>query len=481
MPIMSLQKGVPTVGIQIQGSEAITGQRLGESCGIVALAESIPVGYRLIQSLRIIQHRGQESAGISIATGKDQKNYRGMGLVNDVFSGVKIEGDKGMGIGHIRYSTAGSSTLENAQPLSAKIGTYQISIGHNGEIVNAPELKQKLESKGYSFVTNSDTEVIMKLLSIELSKTFDPVKSMATAFRKLVGAYSLNIMINDRVFVARDPNGIRPLVVGTTQYGYGAASETVVFDQLNGKTIRDVMPGEIVEIKKDGIKSSIYDGNGKTAHCMFEYVYFSRPDSIVDGKNVFKVRMKLGKILARESRVEADCVVAVPDSARTHAQGYAEESGIPLTEGLIKNRYTDRTFIMPEQSGRESELDIKLNAIRDLIDGKRLVLVDDSIIRGNTMRKIVSLLRSKGAKEVHVRIASPPISHPCYLGVDMKTKEHFIASGRDPKEISRLIGADSLSYLSLNGLVEAIGFEKGNLCLGCLTGKYPVRIGRHSQ
>ena len=465
---------------QTHGSEVITGRSLGESCGIVALAESVPVGYRLIQSLRIIQHRGQESAGISISTGKSLKNYRGMGLVNEVFSGVKIEKDIGMGIGHIRYSTAGSSTIENAQPLFANIGKYQIAMGHNGEIVNAIQLKRSLESKGYSFATNSDTEVIMKLLSIELSKTDDPILSMKSAFKKLVGAYSLNIMINQRVFVARDPNGIRPLVVGTTEFGYCAASESVVFDQLNGKVIRDVKPGEIVEIKKNEIDSFMYNEGARTAHCMFEYVYFARPDSVLDTRSVFETRMELGRILARESPVEdGDCVVAVPDSARTHAQGYAEESGIPLTEGLIKNRYVDRTFIMPEQTGRENELDIKLNPIKQLIDGKKVILIDDSIIRGNTTRKIVRLLKKYGAKEVHLRIACPPVRYPCYLGIDMKTKDQFIAANRSIKEINTKLGADSLSYISLEGLIEATHQGKEKLCLGCLTGKYPVKVANH--
>ncbi len=466
--------------IRTQGSEIITGRSLGESCGIVALAESVPVGYRLVQSLRIIQHRGQESSGVAISTGKVLKNYRGMGLVNEVFSGIKLEKDAGMGIGHIRYSTAGSSTLENAQPLYANIGKYEIAIGHNGEIVNASQLKKSLESKGYSFATNSDTEVIMKLISIELSKTADPIMSMKNTFRKLVGAYSLNIMINQRVFVARDPNGIRPLVVGTTEYGYCAASESVVFDQLNGKKIRDVRPGEIVEIKKNEIDSFMYNGDARTAHCMFEYVYFARPDSVMDGRSVFEARMELGRILARESPVDgADCVVAVPDSARTHAQGYAEESGIPLSEGLIKNRYVDRTFIMPEQAGRESELDIKLNPIKQLIEGKKVVLVDDSIIRGNTTRKIVKMLKRYGAKEVHLRIACPPVRFPCYLGIDMKTKDQFIAANRSLSEINAKLGADSLRYVSLEGLIAATGLGRENLCLGCLTGKYPVRIGKH--
>ncbi|MEM0127476.1 MAG: amidophosphoribosyltransferase [Thermoplasmatales archaeon] len=462
--------------IQTQGSEATTGQRPGEFCGIVALAERVPVGYRLIQSLRIIQHRGQESAGISLILNGKAKTIKGMGLVNEVFSGIKLERDDGLGIGHIRYSTSGSSVIENAQPLYANIGKYEISIGHNGEIVNAPEIREKLESKGYSFSTNSDTEVILKLLSIELSRSSDPIKAISASFKKLIGAYSLDIMINGRVFVARDPNGIRPLVIGTTEYGYGGASESVVFDQLGGKMLRDVLPGEIVEITKGGFKSYRFADEAKDAHCMFEYVYFARPDSIMDGRNVFAVRYELGKMLARESNVEADYVIPVPDSGRSHAMGYAEESGIPFTEGLIKNRYIDRTFIMPEQSGREHEIYIKLNPVRELIEGKRVVLVDDSIIRGNTMRRIVKLLKDNGAKEVHVRVASPPVRYPCYLGIDMKTKAQFIASNRTEEEVCESIGADSLRYLSLDGLVKAIGLGKGKLCLGCLTGRYPVRI-----
>ncbi|MGC8644952.1 MAG: amidophosphoribosyltransferase [Thermoplasmata archaeon] len=464
--------------IRTPGSEVTAGRSLGESCGIVALAERIPVGYRLVQSLRIIQHRGQESAGISFLIGGKAKTLRGMGLVNEVFSGVKLDRDEGLGIGHIRYSTAGSSVIENAQPLYANIGKYEVSIGHNGEIVNALSLREKLESRGYSFSTNSDTEVILKLLSIELSRTADPIAAMKASFRRLIGAYSLNLMINGRVFVARDPNGIRPLVIGTTEYGYGAASESVVFDQLGGKMVRDVSPGEIVEIGKDGFTSYRFSEGGREAHCMFEYVYFARPDSMMEGRNVFEVRNMLGRILARESRVEGDCVVPVPDSGRSHAMGYAEESGIPFTEGLIKNRYVDRTFIMPEQSGRENELDIKLNPVRGLVAGKRVVLVDDSIIRGNTMRKIVKMLRNSGATEVHVRVASPPVRYPCYLGIDMKTKEQFIASNKSEEEICRSIGADSLRYLSLEGLIKAIGLGKGRLCLGCLTGKYPVSIAK---
>ncbi len=462
--------------IPIQGSGNTAGRSLNEACGVIALAERIPVGYRLVQSLRIIQHRGQESAGIALTGNKGVIVYKGMGLANEVFSGKKLDEESCSGIGHIRYSTAGSSVIDNAQPLYAKIKNIEIAIGHNGEIANASEIKEDLENKGYSFITNSDTEVIMKLISIELSKDPDPVKAMQNTFKKLVGAYSLVLIIDDRTFAVRDPNAIRPLSVGRTSYGYGASSEDVVFYQLGGEPVRDLNPGEIVEIKENGFASYYIDEPRKPAHCMFEYVYFARPDSTLDGKNVFLVRKNIGRMLAKEKPVEADLVIPVPDSGRSHALGYAEESGIPFVEGLIKNRYIDRTFIMPEQKGRENELDIKLNPIREIIEGKRLVLVDDSIVRGNTMKKIVRLLRERGAKEVHVRIGSPPIVAPCYLGIDMKTRSQFIASGKSLDEISRDINADSLAYLSLKGLIESIGLPEDNLCLGCLTGIYPVKI-----
>lgn len=462
--------------IPIQGSGSTAGRSLNEACGVIALAEEIPVSYRIVQSLRIIQHRGQESAGIALVAGDGIKVIKGMGLANEVFSGRKIDYNSFSGIGHIRYSTAGSSIIDNAQPLFARIKNIEISMGHNGEISNADEIKEELESNGYSFITNSDTEVIMKLISIELSKNPDPVRAMQLTFKKLIGAYSLVLIINDRVFAVRDPNAIRPLSIGKTEYGYGASSEDIVFYQLGGAPIRDVNPGEIVEIRKDGIRSYSLEDVRKPAHCMFEYVYFARPDSTLDGRNVFLVRKNIGRVLARESPVDADLVIPVPDSGRSHALGFSEESGIPFVEGLIKNRYVDRTFIMPEQKGRENELDIKLNPIKEIIEGKRLVLVDDSIVRGNTMKKIVKLLKERGAKEVHVRIGSPPIVAPCYLGIDMKTRSQFIASGKSLDEILRDIDADSLAYLSLNGLIESIGLPEENLCLGCLTGVYPVKI-----
>ncbi len=464
------------MGILPRESENIAGQKPDEKCGVVALFEDNGVGYRLVQSLRILQHRGQESAGITIIENNNHRTYKGMGLVNEVFSHVNIYANSDRGIGHVRYSTAGSSTLDNAQPIYSRVGKFQISIGHNGEVTNAEELREDLESMGYSFNTTSDTEVILRLLAINLAKGLDPIEALKLTFGKIVGAYSLVIMINDRVFGVRDPNAIRPLAVGKTEKGYGIASENVVFDQLGGTIIRDLYPGEIIEIEKDGFKSYRF-GSPSPAHCMFEYVYFARPDSTMDGRNIFEVRRKLGEILAEEAPVNADIVVPVPDSGRSHALGFSSKSGIPFVEGLIKNRYVDRTFIMPTQVGRANEIDIKLHPIKEIVKDKRVVLVDDSIVRGNTMRKLVKMLRDAGAKEVHVRVGSPPIKYPCYLGIDMKTKDQFIArDGKSFQKLAEEFGADSVGYISVEGLINAIGLGKDNLCLGCLTGVYPIRI-----
>lgn len=457
-------------------SESTAGQNPGEKCGVVALFEEPGVEYRLIQSLRILQHRGQESAGITILVRDDLKTFKGMGLVNEVFSNINVNANSDRGIGHIRYSTAGSSTMDNAQPIYSRVGKFQISIGHNGEITNADEIRENLESNGYSFNTTSDTEVILRLLAINLAKGLDVVDAMKVTFTKIKGAYSLVIMVNDRVFGVRDPNAIRPLVLGKTSKGYGIASEDVVFDQLGGKIIRDLFPGEIVELKSDGFESHRF-GTPSPAYCMFEFVYFARPDSTMQGKNIFEVRKRLGEILAEESPVDADVVIPVPDSGRSHALGYALKSKIPFMEGLIKNRYVDRTFIMPTQAERANEIDIKLHPIREIVKDKRVVLVDDSIVRGNTMRKLVTMLRNAGAREVHVRVGSPPIRFPCYLGIDMKTKDQFVASeNKTFSDLAREFGADSVAYISVQGLVQAIGLGEKNLCLGCLTGIYPIQI-----
>jgi len=428
----------------------------------------------LYYSLRALQHRGQESAGMAIYSDGSIKEHRAMGLVSEVFENIYIEGN--VGIGHVRYSTQGSSSIKNAQPLVmfTKIGIMAVS--HNGEIANAHELREKLMAEGHTFVTESDSEIIAKVISIETSKTGDFVLGIKRAMRILRGSYSLAILINDRLFGIRDPLGIRPLALGKVDFGYGIASESVAFDSLDGEFIRDVLPGEIVEVKEDGFITHARIKKKHYAHCMFEYVYFARADSIIDGKSVYEVRKNLGRILAEEQPVDGDVVVPVPDSGRAHALGYSEKSGIPFAEGIMKNRYVERTFIMPYQEHRVAGIKLKLNPVKSVVSGKRIILVDDSIVRGNTMLKIVNMLRKAGAKEVHVRIGSPPIIAPCYLGIDMKTRDQFIATDRTWEEIARAINADSVGYLSIEGLVKAIGHARENLCLGCLTGEYPVRI-----
>lgn len=455
---------------------SISDQKINEYCGIAGFKSHTDVSNIIYFALRSLQHRGQESAGISTFSDKIH-TFKGMGLVHNVFTVSilsKLKG--GSGIGHVRYSTAGKSMIDNAQPIIIHNSIGNMAIGHNGEISNAAKIKKYLKEKGISFFTESDTELIIKLIVIEAQKTGNIITGIKKAMQFLDGGYSIIFQVNDRVFGIRDPLGIKPLIIGKIDGGYGIASESVVFDTLGGKVIRDVYPGEILEITEDSIISHYTFKLKHTAHCMFEYVYFARVDSIIDGKNVYSVRRKLGQILAQEHPANADLVIPVPDSGRTHALGFAEVSHIPFAEGLMKNRYVDRTFIIPDQESRIAEIRLKLNPVREIIRNKRLVLVDDSVVRGNTIRNIVELLKNAGAKEVHVRVASPPIVAPCYLGIDMKTRDQFIAVNKTVKEIQKFINADSFEYLSIGGLVKAIKFDKKDLCLGCLTGVYPVPI-----
>jgi len=434
------------------------------------------VNLLLKNALRIIQHRGQESAGIAVHDG-GLKYIRGMGLVHEVLCGREFEGLRGtVGIGHVRYSTSGSSLSEGCQPIVVRTSAGEIALGHNGDITNAGRLREKLQRDGWAFLTDSDSEIIVRILANELSETKDPFKAIKDTMRMLEGAYSLVILIQGRVFGVRDPYGFRPLCVGSLAGGHAIASESAVFDILNGEFMRDLEPGEIVEVTTGGIRSARIPEASNRAHCMFEWVYFARPDSIVDGKEVYQARKNIGRILARECPVEADVIVAVPDSGRGHAVGFHEGSGLKYDEGLMKNRYIERTFIMPEQGAREESVSLKLNPIRSSIEGKRVVLVDDSIVRGTTLKKIVQIVRRAGAKEVHLRIGSPPIRAPCFYGVDMKTRDQFVATGKSVSEIAKALIADSLGYISIDGLVEALGIPKNDLCLACLTGEYPTTI-----
>ena len=447
-----------------------------EKCGIIGCAGSTPVTADLYYGLRILQHRGQESAGIAVHDG-EIKAKRGMGLVHEVFTKEDLmELRANSGIGHVRYSTTGSSVIENAQPIVVRTSNGDIALAHNGEIANASEIREELSKKGWAFMTTSDSEVIVRLLANELVNTGDVKRALREFTNRLVGAYSLALMINGTVYAVRDPLAIRPLCIGEGTGRMMIASESVVFDALGFKFVRDLKPGEIVELRPDGFESMRLPHPNHTAHCMFEWVYFARPDSVLDGRLVYDARVKIGEQLAREHPVTADIIVPVPESGRAQAQGYAQVSGLPVVEGLIKNRYIERTFIMPDQQDREVGVMLKLNPIRSAVKNKRIVLIDDSIVRGTTIRKIVQILRQAGAKEIHVRIGCLPIRFPCYLGIDMKTRDQFIANEKTVPEIAQFITADSLGYLSQKGLMTALKHPRADLCLGCLTGEYPVPI-----
>ncbi len=447
-------------------------------CGVVGVycddeALTSKIAYFTLYSL---QHRGQESAGIAVA-GKDSiELHRGMGLVTEVFDETTLAKLKGKcAIGHVRYSTTGESKLENAQPILVKSKAGYLAVGHNGNLVNYPQLRAMLENEGRIFVTNSDTEVIAQLLSSFLMK-FDLVEALELLHEKLIGSFSLTILFNDTLIGFRDALGFRPLCVGEADFGFVMASETCALDAIGAEKVRDIKPGEAVIIQDGDVESVKIAESKRLARCVFEYIYFARPDSIIDGVSVYKARYRMGKILARESPVDADLVSPVPDSGTTAAIGFSDGSGLPYLEVLIKNRYVGRTFIMPEQKLREISVQLKMNVVRENVANRRVVLVDDSIVRGTTSRKIVDMVRRAGAREVHFRVGSPPIIAPCYFGIDMSTREELIASGRSVEEIRDMLNADSLAYLSLEGLLKAVGFRRCELCLACLTSRYPVPV-----
>jgi amidophosphoribosyltransferase len=444
-----------------------------DKCGVFGIAlDSKDAALPIYYGLYALQHRGQESAGI--ATHDSAVHIeRGMGLVHEVFDEhrlARLQGSRG--IGHVRYSTTGLSRLENCQPALVNYRGGAIAIAHNGDIVNSLDIRQALEAEGRIFVSDSDTEVIAHLLVKELMR-YDTITAVQELMNKLRGSYSITLLINDAVIGIRDPYGIKPLCIGKFDDGYVLSSESAAIDTLGGTLIRDVYPGEIISLSPEGFVSHRAARKAVTAHCMFEYVYFARPDSILDGALIYEVRRKIGQTLA-EGDVEADIVIPVPDSGIAFAVGYAEKSQLPYTEGLMKNRYVGRTFIMPGQDLRETAVRLKLNVIKKHIEGKRVVMIDDSIVRGTTSRKIVDMLRAAGAKEVHMRIGTPPIVSPCYLGIDMPTYGELIAARKSVDGVRLMIGVDSLRYITLAGLIDSIGLPREELCLGCLTGVYPI-------
>ena len=399
-----------------------------------------------------------------------------MGLVSEVFDDAQIALLRGhVGIGHVRYATSGRSCIENSQPLLVKYKDGAIATAHNGNLVNSTQLREQLEEAGDIFYSTSDTEVIAHLFVKELLH-YDLPEAARALMRKIVGSYSLVFLWGDTVLALRDPLGIKPLCIGEIDSGFMVASESVAIDTLNGKLVRDVKPGELIVIRNGEMKSYQLARSTRPAHCIFEYIYFARPDSIMDGRLIYDVRVNIGSNLAREHPACADTVTPIPDSGITLAVGYHQHSGISYRECLMKNRYIGRTFIMPDQNMRETAVRLKMNTIRPNIEGHKLILVDDSIVRGTTSRRIVNMVRKAGAKEVHVRIGSPPILAPCYLGIDMASRDELIAAHKTVAGVEAVIEADSLGYVSHEGLVDAVGIPKENLCMGCLTGLYPVPI-----
>jgi len=446
-----------------------------ESCGVFGVyAPGINVAQTTFFALFALQHRGQESAGIAVTDGNEIKIHTCMGLVSQAFTETDLALLQGyISIGHNRYSTTGSSRPMNAQPIIAKSEGLTIALAHNGNIINSKLLRDELQERGYHFHTSSDSEVIANLILASSGQNWQ--EKIEYAMHRLQGAYSLVILTENKLIGVRDPFGVRPLCLGTIDGGWSIASESCALDHIGAQFIREIEPGEILVIDSQGVQSFKKESDRK-ALCIFEYIYFARPDSIIQGKLLYPAREAMGRILAEEYPVDADFVMGVPDSATAAGIGYSHASGIPYCEGLLKNRYVGRTFIEPDQRIRELGVQLKFNPLSRIIAGKRLVVVDDSIVRGTTTPHVVSLLRKAGAAEVHLRICAPPIRYPCFFGVDMATKWELIAARKTVPEIRGHLGADSLGYLSLDGLIRAVDLPKDIFCLACFTGAYPIPV-----
>ncbi len=446
-------------------------------CGIVGISNCADVSFSLYYALYALQHRGQESAGIATFNGSGLCKYKGHGLVSEVFSEATLSSLSGsVGIGHVRYPTTGENRPENIQPFLFSFRGHVIAIAHNGNLVNYRDLRTKFEDKGQIFWSTSDTEIISKIITEEIRKGGTIEDAVRKCMECLKGSYSVVMMYDGDLYAFRDPHGIRPLCFGKAGDSYVICSESVAIDALAGTLERDVYPGEMIHISQGNVRSKQIAEARHRGHCVFEYIYFARADSRLDGSLVYDVRRKIGAQISDDEPVKADVVCPVPDSGTAYAVGFSEQSGIPFKECLIKNRYMGRTFIMPTQKKREQAVRIKLNPIPDHLDDRSVVLVDDSIVRGTTSRRIIETMRDAGAREIHMRIGSPIIKAPCYLGVDMPTRTELIGSDKDVEEVRRSITATSLHYLSVPALVDAVGIPQEDLCLGCLTGCYPVEI-----
>ena len=460
----------------MRGRSPVDDDRFHDQCGLFGVYGHPEAAHLTYLGLYALQHRGQESAGIVASDGQRLQLEKGMGLVNDIFVDGKLEGLVGdRAMGHVRYSTAGDTVAANAQPILIECHRGSIALGHNGNLVNAALLRHELEAAGSIFQSTSDTEVILHLYARSHRERLED--AIAASLSKVMGAFSLLFLTPDALVAARDPWGFRPLVIGRLEGATIICSETCALDLIDAEYVRDIEPGELVVVDRDGLRSFHPFPPEAARQCVFEHVYFARPDSQVFGRNVLASRLLLGRQLARESPADADIVVPVPDSGMGAALGYSQESGLPFQWGLIRNHYVGRTFIEPKQAIRSFGVKIKLNPVREILEGKRVILIDDSIVRGTTSRKIVGMVRAAGATEVHVRVSSPPTVGPCYYGIDTPLKSELIASSHSVDEICRYIGADSLRYLSQEGLLAAVGDPSGTRhCSACFSGRYPVAV-----
>ncbi len=449
-----------------------------EECGVYGVfSHTEDVTALTYLGLYALQHRGQESAGIAVTDGAWMDVSRGMGLVNEVFRHqVPRMENQYIAIGHVRYSTTGSSLLANTQPLIVNYAGGKISLAHNGNLTNAAEIRHQMEQNGTIFQTSIDTEVIMNLIARSRKETIED--RLADSLNQVKGAYCITLMTETKLIGARDPHGFRPLCLGRLEDGWVLSSESCGLDVIGAEFVRDIEPGEMVIISDQGLESVRFAQKASLSSCIFEYIYFARPDSIIDGQSVHEARFMMGRILSRESGYRGDIVISVPDSGTTAATGFAYESGIPFCEGLMKNRYIGRTFIQPTQKKRDTAVKLKLNAIRSAVEGKSVIMVDDSIVRGTTSGKIVKMLRAAGAREIKMCVSSPPIGYPCYYGIDTSVRKELIAATKSVEEIRQYIGADALHFLSLEGLKEAItAADPDQMCYACFNSDYPIKQG----
>ncbi|MFH1699052.1 MAG: amidophosphoribosyltransferase [Candidatus Zixiibacteriota bacterium] len=454
----------------------MTEELFHDKCGIFGIFGSRRAAEMTYFGLYSLQHRGQESAGIVTSYNNRLNLYKGMGQVSDVFSDKSIFNNlKGsIAVGHTRYSTTGASSLTNIQPFVITNRDRMLAVAHNGNLTNSMQLKEMLENRGSIFQTTSDTEIVLHLVA--KSRASDTFGQVCEAVKALRGAFCYLFCAEDRIIAARDPWGFRPLALGKINGHHVVASETCAFDIIGAKYVRDIEPGEVLEISHGGLKSEFPIRKSRKAFCIFEYIYFSRPDSVVFGENVDKVRRRLGRLLAKEHPVDADIVIGIPDSANTAALGYSEQSGIKFEIGLIRNHYVGRSFIDPDQKIRDLDVKVKFNPVKGVLDGRRVVLVDDSIVRGTTSKKLVQLVRQAGAKEVHFRVSSPPVISPCFFGIDMPRRNEFIANHKTIEEIRQFLKVESLGYLSVDGMLAMPSLPHEDFCVGCFTGKYPIKI-----